>query len=604
MRTCLCLLLCLSILHGEKVLLLAVEGLTASLLGRVATPALDALVAKGSLSRLQPEFPSETLPTLAAIATGQHTEVTGVLDREVLGEEGGKLTDSSPEYWTQSPNLTALWNLANSGPNGRAGTIRWPGADAAFGGPSNSLRWSQDQKFDIEEDVSQYHTGKGNRSRRAVSYWQDEDEGSKEESIEDEDEDREDREEREIRELRKETVAGTTSRGPGETQGVREKTTFGGSFNKTTDREWLEWAGQVDTAVGWLAREKEPVSLVLMYLEEPGTQIRGWGPLSQQAEFAVMKVDQLVALLTSQLARAGVREKVNIIITGLHGFTEVSTDKVFDISSLLTSPSSVHGHSPVLNIQPGQGESLDTYARLQASADKDKFDLYTKHLVPERFHYRDNSRVAEIVLVAKEGFVFASDFWAEVKSLNRGGRREGKLDNKYGKAGYDPSLGSMEAVLILQGPGVASQAVSEQLVPLVPAVDLYPLVCHLLSLQTPPSNGSLSNLSHLLHSPPSQTVEVIKKTIHYYTEKSRLPQTVTLLACSTLLLLLSICCCACTLRRRRDALGAAHNYKYSSVKSNRRTEGRVDGSETNDGDKVGLLTSSIMEEDLDLEQPA
>jgi len=33
-------------------------------------------------------------------------------------------------------------------------------------------------------------------------------------------------------------------------------------------------------------------------------------------------------------------------------------------------------------------------------------------------------------------------------------------------------------------------------------------------------------------------------------------------------------------------------------KNNRRIEGRVDGSETND-DKVGLLTSSIMEEDFE-----
>jgi len=39
-------------------------------------------------------------------------------------------------------------------------------------------------------------------------------------------------------------------------------------------------------------------------------------------------------------------------------------------------------------------------------------------------------------------------------------------------------------------------------------------------------------------------------------------------------------------------------------KSNRRTEGRVDGSEEGEGDKVGLLTSALMEEDLSLEQEA
>jgi len=100
-------------------------------------------------------------------------------------------------------------------------------------------------------------------------------------------------------------------------------------------------------------------------------------------------------------------------------------------------------------------------------------------------------------------------------------------------------------------------------------------------------------------------LEVIN-TIEYYTDKERLPLTVGVLASSTLLLVLLICCCACSIRRRRAALGVAHNYKYSSVKSNRRTEGRVDGSEEKEeeGDKVGLLTSAMMEEYLDQHQPA
>jgi hypothetical protein len=102
--------------------------------------------------------------------------------------------------------------------------------------------------------------------------------------------------------------------------------------------------------------------------------------------------------------------------------------------------------------------------------------------------------------------VFAYDFWAEVKSLNRAVGRPSSLDNKYGKAGYDNSLEKMEAVIIMQGPGLAkqvkllvgtndhpsSQPVDEQLGPLVvDAVDVFPLVCHLLRRPPPASNGSL-----------------------------------------------------------------------------------------------------------------
>ena len=266
---------------------------------------------------------------------------------------------------------------------------------------------------------------------------------------------------------------------------------FAASFNKSTDREWLMWSDQVSSVAGWLARKEDPVELVLMYVEQPGNQIRSWGPESDQADFAVMKVDQLIALLMEQLSVAGLEDSVNLLVTGVHGFSEVSTDKVFDISGSISDPSYIHGHSPVLNIKPAKDEELDTYAKLQTSSDKDKFDLYTRRLVPQEYHYSGNSRVSEIVLVAKEGFAFAFDFWTEVKTLNRQANRQASLDNKYGKAGYDPRLESMEAALVMMGPGLAVQPVPEQLSVSLDAVDLFPLVAHLLRLPPPPNNGTL-----------------------------------------------------------------------------------------------------------------
>ena len=100
-----------SIIEGNKVLFLVVEGITESLIGRIATPALDALIAKGSIAGLKPEFPSETLPTLQAMVTGQHAEVTGILDLEVRGPSADQPLqfDEDAEYWNYSNNLTTIW---------------------------------------------------------------------------------------------------------------------------------------------------------------------------------------------------------------------------------------------------------------------------------------------------------------------------------------------------------------------------------------------------------------------------------------------------------------------------------------------------------------
>ena len=79
----------------------------------------------------------------------------------------------------------------------------------------------------------------------------------------------------------------------------------------------------------------------------------------------------------------------------------------------------VTGENPVLNLQPVHvDKQLDIYAALQGSEDTDKFNLYNKHGIPDQYKYKNNDRVTDIVLVAKEGFAFASTFYKEVKELN------------------------------------------------------------------------------------------------------------------------------------------------------------------------------------------
>ncbi len=57
------------------------------------------------------------------------------------------------------------------------------------------------------------------------------------------------------------------------------------------------------------------------------------------------------------------------------------------------------------------------------------------------------------------------------------------------------------------------------------AVDVFPLLCHLLDIPTQNSNGSLATVRHLLRHLPSQTVQVIKDLVTYYTKEKRLPMT-------------------------------------------------------------------------------
>ena len=92
---------------GGKVVFLVLEGLTPTLLERVPTPALDAVAGRGAEFRLKPEFPAESLPTLQAMMTGQHSEMTGVLGQEVYSY-GDRLQPTDMEFWMYNENISTI----------------------------------------------------------------------------------------------------------------------------------------------------------------------------------------------------------------------------------------------------------------------------------------------------------------------------------------------------------------------------------------------------------------------------------------------------------------------------------------------------------------
>ena len=219
-------------------------------------------------------------------------------------------------------------------------------------------------------------------------------------------------------------------------------------------QEWLMWENQISTIIQWFTLERHPVNFVLFYVQQPGNYIRTFGPNGEEAGFALQKVDQMIALLVEELQRNNLHEEVNIVLTGAHGFAEITADKVFDITQYLPDKSDhvLIGHSPVLNIFHSENQDLNIYASL-SKGPRDLYDLYIHKDIPEDYHYKHNDRVGAMTLVAKEGFAFF-DVWSDFKDLNSEHARKDLLENKYGIAGYDNSLESMQSLVILHGPNI------------------------------------------------------------------------------------------------------------------------------------------------------
>ena len=262
-----------------------------------------------------------------------------------------------------------------------------------------------------------------------------------------------------------------------------------------------------------MTAETDPLNFVLFNVAEPADSIRAFGPDSVEAHQALQKVDQMIALLVERLQSKGVLDNINIVLTGVHGFVEVSADKILNVKSILPTPSDgiLFGHSPVLNIKHTKGNDLDILLALQ-TAPTEKFDYYIRSKLPDSLHYKNSDRVGIITLVAKEGFAF-EDVFHEFKILDTEHQRPADLGNKYGLAGYDNSLVSMQSLVILRGPGVQRSQPGQQEVTMIETVDMFPLLSHLLGIPEVPSNGSLNAVRSLLVNPPSQSIEAIKKVI-------------------------------------------------------------------------------------------
>jgi predicted AlkP superfamily pyrophosphatase or phosphodiesterase len=129
------------------VLLISIDALRASYLGRGDTPHLDALAARGVRAQwMNPSYPALTFPNHYTLVTGQRPDHHGVIHNSMRDEGIGEFkisdTDATADgrWWSEA---TPIWVTAER--HGRKTAIwAWPGSAA----PIKGVRPSQYRLFD------------------------------------------------------------------------------------------------------------------------------------------------------------------------------------------------------------------------------------------------------------------------------------------------------------------------------------------------------------------------------------------------------------------------------------------------------------------------
>ncbi len=232
-------------------------------------------------------------------------------------------------------------------------------------------------------------------------------------------------------------------------------------------------ATKVEAIIGWLkGPPAERPGLVMSYLGGCDKAGHEHGPDSAEVTACVVEKDALIGRLLAAIDTAAAGGwAVNLIVVADHGMlptvgglNAVPALKAAGVEAR-TATSGV-----VVNVYLDGADPEQARAALEAMPHS---ALYTPETLSAEWRYRHPTRTGDFVLVADRGWRF-SEKQAEVS-------RDLSAES-LGHHGHDPQMPEMGAVFRAWGPGVARGAKVDAL----RAVDVVPLVCHLLGIAPPP----------------------------------------------------------------------------------------------------------------------
>ncbi|XP_069742809.1 bis(5'-adenosyl)-triphosphatase enpp4 [Narcine bancroftii] len=254
------------------------------------------------------------------------------------------------------------------------------------------------------------------------------------------------------------------------------------SIHNTTPSYYLKYNQSVtfseraDHIIEWFSNSTNTINFGTLYWEEPDSTGHRFGPNSEELDKMLKEVDDHIGYLIDQLKKTGLWNKVNVIITSDHGMAQCSEKKVIQLDNCIGRGNYTRiTYSPVAAILPLTNASY--VYKLLLNCDK-HMKVYLKKNIPDYYHYKDNSRIQPILLVADEG-------WTIVQN--------GSLP-RLGDHGYDNALPSMHPLLVAYGPAFQKAYKTKT----INSIDVYPLMCHILGLKEEPNNGTFRNVRCLL----------------------------------------------------------------------------------------------------------
>lgn len=175
------------------------------------------------------------------------------------------------------------------------------------------------------------------------------------------------------------------------------------------DDNETEWRLNIDTVMRWYT--EEDFDFVTLYYGEPDSVGHAKGPETEERRNIIKMIDRTLGYLRQAIAKHGLTEHLNVIITSDHGMTTMKTKHNSNVTEIVLNKyinflNDVHfemvdyGGFGMLN--PRKGKKQEVYNNLKNA--HPNLTVYLKEDLPENFHLAKNSRMLDIILVGDLGY--------------------------------------------------------------------------------------------------------------------------------------------------------------------------------------------------------
>ena len=248
-------------------------------------------------------------------------------------------------------------------------------------------------------------------------------------------------------------------------------------------------AARVDQVLDWLALPEDTrPHLVTLYFSLVDSAGHDLGPDGPGMRPSVEAADRLLGRLLDGIDGLPHAARVALVVVSDHGMAAPDPERLTvlpelaDLAGVRLAPA-----GPALSLHVGDA-ARSRALRDELNAKLTHARAYLRAETPPHLHARGNPRFGDVLVIPEGlGFVGRRRAVERVRMLLRPGMH-----------GWDPHLPEMHGILLAAGPGIAAGVA----LPAVRAIDVYPLIAHLLDLTPHPDvAGDLSALAPALTEP-------------------------------------------------------------------------------------------------------